>query len=675
VAGASVSVVDSDAATTDPQPVAAAADGSFTVDVTGLKPPFAVKASGSMQGAAVELFAIVPGVEAQQANTVNVTPLTHAVAALVAPGGDPAALASAAALAANVTAQKTADATKLVVDTLRSDAAIAGALGTGFDPLRTPFKADGGGVDGVLDKLEVTVAPGSGVEIRNLAAATPADPPAPVKLQPGMTAAPPLPASGEVPTAAELAALGAKIEACWALPIAQRVTTDADGHVTDVLGACRFTPDDWRSQGRSFKEEVGQNILTKSWVTGTRAGRGQVVLALPPLQLTEAKVVKHPTCNDNPCVVVRWPMTTPSNRTFQSEWVLGRTAGGWNFVGNQSPYRVFVEPRLNRYTAANPAGAAAGNNTPAYFFADRFESQLRLNFDPSANRAAADAVRAVRFKGPGLPQNGVVLVRSQQCGTDDRFAIANQTGSTMVNTPPVFQFWTGGSGNDYVLDAATPAGAPLAMPQPAVNFSPQPVANQSSLIPAFAIYRVEIFKFSPLSEEPDEVVLVRTSAAAENAAAGAGKPWPTLAPAFVADHLAPGGTKAGSIDALAGQSISWTVPSGLWVGSAYLFGRNSAQATNAQNEFASFGARTRIDYEPVAFGDTTAPAVRFATTASSASLSTFSTNAGTNPNPRCAGLAGLLPLTPDINDYREAGLSFRNAADRKLYNAIWFWDN
>ena len=55
------------------------------------------------------------------------------------------------------------------------------------------------------------------------------------------------------------------------------------------------------------------------------------------------------------------------------------------------------------------------------------------------------------------------------------------------------------------------------------------------------------------------------------------------------------------------------------------------------------------------------------------SLSTYTESIGTNPNPRCISKS-LAPLTSNVSDYREAGISFRST-DRKLYNAIWFWNN
>lgn len=683
-ANATVTVVDSDAATADPAPVTTDAQGRFTVDVSNLRPPFLVKAAGDLQGAPVEFVAVLPSVTAESANTANVTPLTHAVAALVAPGGDPAALATPATLAASGTAAKVGDATALLVNTLATDPAIAAALGSGFDPARTPFSADGTGIDGVLDKLAVDVGAAGTVTITNLAAAVSGDSaPAPVTLTPAQTATPTvvptLPASapaGDVPTAAELAALGAKFEACLALPAAQRVTLDGSGSVTAVAAACDYAPADWRSNGRNWRQEIGQFTLTKSYLDNAKVGVGQVVLALAPLGHTDPKTFKPPYCNDGPCAVVRWPLVAAGGAVSTSEWVLGKTAAGWDFVGNQRPYRLFVEPRLNRKIAANRDGAAPGNTADPYFFQDRYESLLRLIFDPSVGDTAN--VRAVRVSGPGLPAGGVVSVRSQRCGTDDRFGIINQTGTTRVLNSTSFQFWTGGSSAEFVLDAAYLDGSALALPvsNPATgafpDFSPAPVADQSSLIPAWSVYKFELFHFDVLSDDPDEVVYVRIGSAAENAALGATKSWPTLDAAFVTDYLTPTGAKAGAIGDVA-QTMAWTGPANGFVGSAYLFSQNFVSATNAQNETASYGARARLDFDPLTLGGTTAQGFGWAGPAAGTSLSSFTANSGTNPNPRC-GPTDVLPLTTGISDYREAGLTFRGA-DRKLYNAIWFWDN
>lgn len=681
-AGATVTVVDSDAATPDPAPVTADAQGRYSIDVSGLKAPLALKASGNFQGGPAELVSVLPTVTAESANTANVTPLTHAVAALVAPGGDPLALTAPAALAANGTADKVGNAAALLVNTLATDPAIAAALGSGFDPMRTAFTANGSGIDGVLDQVAVDVG-AAGVSLTNLAAPVTGDPAPPVRLTPAQTATPtvvptlpPSAPAGDLPTAAELATLGARFEACLAIPATQRVTLDGSGTVTAVATACNHAPADWRSNGRNWLQEVGQFTLTKGYLDGTKVGPGQVVLALAPARVTDPKVHKSPYCNDGPCAVVRWPMTTASGAVTASEWVLGKTAAGWDIVGNQRPYRVFIEPRLNRKIAANRDGAVPGSTADPFFFKDRYESILRLIFDPSVGDTAN--IRAVRYSGPGLPAGGVVAYRSQRCGADDRFAIVNQTGSTRVLGTTTYQFWTGGTSAEFVLDAANLDGSPLALPatNPATgafpDIAPVPVANQSTTAPAWSVYKVELFHFDVLSDEPAEVVYLRTGAAAENAALGATKAWPMLAPAAVSDYLTPTGAKAGAIGDIA-QTVGWTGLTNGFVSSAYLFTQNFAQATNGQGETAAYGARARLDFDPPALGDLSARGVGWASAQSGTSLSSFTANIGTNPNPRC-GSTDLLPLTTSPNDYRELGLIFRGA-DRKLYNATWFWDN
>jgi hypothetical protein len=115
------------------------------------------------------------------------------------------------------------------------------------------------------------------------------------------------------------------------------------------------------------------------------------------------------------------------------------------------------------------------------------------------------------------------------------------------------------------------------------------------------------------------------------------------------------------------------MPAGAYAASAYLFGQNFAQATNAQNESANYAFRGRLDFLPAQYGQTTMTGSGFATPASGTSLSPSTANASTNPNPRC-GPRQVVPLTENTSDYREAGIGFRDK-DRKFYNAVWFWDN
>jgi hypothetical protein len=294
-------------------------------------------------------------------------------------------------------------------------------------------------------------------------------------------------------------------------------------------------------------------------------------------------------------------------------------------------------------------------------------------------------IRAVRFTGPGLPAAGVVQFRSQACGTDDRMGIAYQNGSTRlpgaVGTTPPLQFFTGAAGTDFTLAAANLDGTPLAMPTPQntattatfQNFSPVNLGDLRTAVPHWANYKVEIFKYSSASDVADEIVYMRNGTGAENPGAGGTVAWPTLAGTTAQDHLTPAGAQAAAIDAFIGRSLGWTIPAGSFVTSGYLFGSNFANATNSQNETAGYSYRARIDYEPAALGDATAPAWRFASPSAGTSMSPSTATAGTNPNPRCAA-AGLPALTTSTGDYREIGI-FTRSLDRQQRQAIWFWDN
>mgnify|MGYP000706377954 CR=1 FL=1 len=198
------------------------------------------------------------------------------------------------------------------------------------------------------------------------------------------------------------------------------------------------------------------------------------------------------------------------------------------------------------------------------------------------------------------------------------------------------------------------------------------MASQASTIPAWSRYKVEIFRFSSASDVPDEVIHIRTNTPAENAANGTTKPWPTLADSLINDFLKPTGTQAGAVAAVGG-SLNWAAASGRYVGPPWPLGPTFLTATNGENETATYAKRGRLDYEPAAYGDATANATAFADPRAGTSMSSFTSSSGTNPNPRCAQ-ASVVALTSSISDYREAGLSFRGS-DRKLYNAIWMWDN
>ncbi len=160
VPGATVTISDASATTANVS-ATSGADGSYSADVTALTAPLLVTATGTLNGEAVSLAAVVPAaaVTGAASNTANVTSLTNAIAALIAPAGNIGALTDPAALTAAATEAGVTNASQLVVNTLRTDPVTNAALGDGFDPLRTAFSANGSGVDGCSIRLKSRLAP------------------------------------------------------------------------------------------------------------------------------------------------------------------------------------------------------------------------------------------------------------------------------------------------------------------------------------------------------------------------------------------------------------------------------------------------------------------------------------------------------------------------------------
>ena len=685
LADATVTVVAASVTTSNPAPVTTAKDGSYTVDVSGLRPPLAIRVVSHAWGVPHDYMSLLVTVAANAGNTANVTPLTNAVAALVSPTGDPLYFLAPAALGgAAPTGSKVDNAVALLTNTLKTDPAIASKLGATFNPMTTAFSADGTGLDAVLDQLSVTVVNRGvkSVQIVNLwASVLDVDAPRPVLLTGNMVQPPqpPLPSTAplsDMPSAADIEGFRVKLQECMALPVAQRVTLDSSGKATSVSAPCAFAEPDWRSNGRNWVEQMGQFSFSKAQLNNTIFGRGVIALALSPANRTDPKEFKHPYCNSGPCVIVRYPATVGGLGDTWDFQMGKKINGSWGLVGNQRPYDLFVQTRSTQYIAVNDKVVLPVNPADAYFYKDRFESQLRVMFSPSGLRG--DFVRAVRMTGPGLPTAGLVFHRSSRCGTDDRFPITNQTGSLRRPSDNAVVTFNNNGGVDFTLDAANPDRTPLTMPAPAVGgpgFSPAPLANLSALIPAWARYKAEIFWYSNTTtpDVPDEIVYTRTDSEATNAAEDVDRGWPGLQGQFANDYLKPNGSGNGTLAATPPVTVNWQASPGSVVRSAYLFSQNFVSAMNTNGFTSSYGKRTRLDFEPTSYGNASAPSTTLASVVSGASLVASTANTNPNPNPRCTDRS-LVPLTTDPSDYREAGL-FVHVPGKNRMDKIYFWKN
>ncbi len=134
--------------------IATAANGSFTLDVPGMTPPYLLKVTPS---SGPELYSYA----SENGQTVNLTPTTNLAMFLAFSksdlntlyvGWDGTAVTAAAVKAAE----------GVVRANLVTEMTAKGLNVASFNLFTTPFSADGTGIDGVMDGLKIAVNPGSG---------------------------------------------------------------------------------------------------------------------------------------------------------------------------------------------------------------------------------------------------------------------------------------------------------------------------------------------------------------------------------------------------------------------------------------------------------------------------------------------------------------------------------
>jgi len=134
--------------------IATAVDGSFTLDVPGMTPPYLLKVTPST---GPELYSFA----SKNGQTVNLTPTTNLAMFLAYGKSDLNTLyVGWDGTGVSETAVATAEGT--VRANLIAEMEAKGLDVASFDLFTTSFKADGSGIDGVMDGLKISVNSGSG---------------------------------------------------------------------------------------------------------------------------------------------------------------------------------------------------------------------------------------------------------------------------------------------------------------------------------------------------------------------------------------------------------------------------------------------------------------------------------------------------------------------------------
>ncbi|ABQ24833.1 hypothetical protein [Geotalea uraniireducens] len=154
----SVTIKDSTTPTAQTKTVPIAADGKYTVDVTGLKAPYMVRADGYVGGNEYHLYSA--GTSADVGGKINVTPLTDLIVSNIA--GSIAKTYFDSGNFSNLTAtQLTAQSDALKAKLLPVLQAVG--VSSSIDLLRASFSTDHTGLDAALDVLKVTTDTTTGV--------------------------------------------------------------------------------------------------------------------------------------------------------------------------------------------------------------------------------------------------------------------------------------------------------------------------------------------------------------------------------------------------------------------------------------------------------------------------------------------------------------------------------
>lgn len=456
------------------------ASGAYSFDATALTAPFVLTASalfGDTKLTMTSVLATKPA--AGTTGTANITPLTQAMAALLAPNGNPDELVVPSVLRAVITTAKVDDASarvKAAIDNVLRESGLDPAR---FDPVSTTFAANRTGADRVLELIRVEVT-GQGVSLSNPTALDNGSGSASVQITPATTlaAVAKVPASPLGTVLGELDHLAALADLCFADAPAVRVTArSATGVATASSPACTALPfaSTYKSAGLNSLQRYN-TILQSADLTGAKFSKPEK-LYTTAAGTAVFRMAYRTAAGAGGVLTDVAQQTNPLGRSYT-----------WQIVGNQRDFDSAVDVRLDNLNQLNPVAGQSESNKSQYRVA------FRLYFNP-INTAGLN-VQAVRVKGPGLPATGVVMHRSSVCGTNDYMTVTNKTGGLINSTGRAISF-NSNTSNSFKVAAELKTGA-FDWTKVAGNSSwrETPLTDaELAAIPSFAEYTWELWTF------------------------------------------------------------------------------------------------------------------------------------------------------------------------------------
>ncbi len=326
------------------------------------------------------------GISATGTGRANVTPLTTVIASRLSPDGNPANLANAIRTRpATVNAAAIAQQEGVLQTMLQP---LLGAVGDTISPLTGTFAADGTGHDRVLDSLAVSVRPdGQAANIEMIVKTVPSGgvvAPVSLNFRSNETAPAALPVTV---TAASLPPAGlsqavsaflARLTACYALPLSQRVNAASDavsvtGGAADVKApVCRsvFVGDD-PSTYLSGGSRVGRDAFNNGSFSGLfRPGSTGVVF--------DRGVQAFYRANGDFAITYR---TVSAGGAEENQTLVVRDVGGTiKAIGNQYIYNASVTAFVQERDYINQTAYTWRGTGYDVFISNRVDAQGRPVF-------------------------------------------------------------------------------------------------------------------------------------------------------------------------------------------------------------------------------------------------------------------------------------------------------
>ena len=537
----------------------AGADGSYTLSISrGAPAPLVVEAS-------LDNLTLVSTFAENRTTQLNITPLTNLIAARLAPDGNPLSLRANASV---VTVAALAEKVQEVLAILKP---LLDVIGDSSDPLTGTFTANGTGHDKVLDSVSIDIrvtATVSNIDITVRAASAEtihtsftSDAASPAPLPTGLITADSLPPDN---VAQMIADLTARMTACYALPLGQRISgvaggaTAATGDASAVAAPeCRtlFLDDDpatFFSNGNRVGRDASNNGAFSSLF---RAGATGVKFELGKLEFLRNNAEKD--------VVFSYRTTDASGNVAFDTLPARKVGGALKLVGNGYQYAASVRAYAQDREFINQEQA----------------NYLSTGYDININN---------RVDGSGNPVFAKVVVTTPRSNTltfvpnGGRSALSILQANGSVSSTNVLRL----AGK---FKSASTTGLPSAMSENLVWASPAFSEEDLRAIPEQGVWRLEFFHAD--TSLPNVVQTYRTTSRAPTLAEMQATPMPDLTAVakaeLRADSAATGflvfdGAPSASDPNIAqldtdGGGDFWMVPAGATAPtSVTLFGRSPA---------------------------------------------------------------------------------------------------